>query len=145
MKKIYFEIEIDCPRESVFSTMIDQEQYRNWTAEFNPTSYYEGSWEQGSKILFLGETENGSKGGMHSMIEKLIPNEFISIKHLGMLENGQETNFDQAFYENYSFENKNQDTLLKIELDSEEEWTSYLTGAWPKALQKLKEICEASC
>jgi hypothetical protein len=32
--------------------------------------------------------------------------------------------------------------LLKIDLDVNEEWKSYFEGTWPKALDKLKEICE---
>lgn len=145
MKKIHFQIEIDCPKEQVFSTMIDENHYREWTAEFNPTSYYKGSWEEGSKILFLGENENGEKGGMHSVIDKLIPNEFISIKHLGMLEKDKESKFENAFFENYQFEDSEQGTLLKIEMDSEDEWVDYMSNAWSKALQKLKQICEANC
>ncbi|WP_295179603.1 hypothetical protein [uncultured Christiangramia sp.] len=98
-----------------------------------------------AKILFLGENENGEKGGMHSVIDKLIPNEFISIKHLGMLEKGEESKFEKAFFENYQFEDSRQGTLLKIELDCEDEWADNMNNAWPKALQKLKQICEANC
>mgnify|MGYP002833543468 CR=1 FL=1 len=54
MKKIRFQIEIDCPKEQVFSTMIDEKHCRKWTAEFNPTSYYEGSWKEGSKNSISG-------------------------------------------------------------------------------------------
>lgn len=145
MKKIHFQIEIDCPKEKVYSTMIDKDQYSQWTALFNPTSHYEGSWDEGSKILFLGETEDGEKGGMHSMIAKNKPNEFISIKHIGMLEKGKETKFVDVFYENYTFEDSGKGTLLKVEMDSEDEWVEYMDSTWPKALQKLKEICEVDC
>ena len=145
MKKIHYQVKINCPREKVFAIMLDKQHYREWTALFNPTSYYEGSWEEGSKILFLGETEDGEKAGMHSQIEKLEPNRFISIKHLGMIEKGKESLFDEVFYENYSLEDKNGSTLLKIEMNTEDAWTDYLDKTWPDALQKLKEICEENC
>lgn len=125
--------------------MLDKQHYREWTAEFNPTSHYEGSWEEGSKILFLGETEDGEKAGMQSLIEKLEPNKFISIKHLGMLEKGKETPFEQELYENYYFEEKDGSTFLKVEMDTEDDWIDYFGKTWPNALQKLKEVCESNC
>jgi uncharacterized protein YndB with AHSA1/START domain len=145
MKKIHYQTEINCPKEQVFFIMLDKEHYREWTAEFNPTSHYEGDWEEGNNILFLGETEVGEKAGMYSLIEKLVPNEFISIKHLGMLEKGKETSFDDEIYENYYLEDKNGSTLLKVEMDTEDDWIEYFGKTWPKALQKLKEVCEANC
>ncbi|SDS18642.1 SRPBCC domain-containing protein [Gramella sp. MAR_2010_147] len=145
MKKVHYQIEINCPKEEVFQIMLDKEHYREWTAIFNPTSHYEGSWEEGSKILFLGETEKGEKAGMHSLIEKLEPNKFISIKHLGMLEKGKETSFGDDLYENYYLEDKGGSTLLKVEMDTEDDWMEDLENTWPKALQKLKEVCEDNC
>ena len=145
MKKIHYQIEIDCPKEQVFSIMLDEKLYREWTAEFNPTSHYEGKWEEGSEIFFLGETESGEKGGMRSFIEKLEPNRFISIKHLGMIEKGKETSFESDLYENYYLEDKNGSTLLKVEMDTEDDWIEYFGKTWPKALQKLKQVCEDNC
>lgn len=145
MKKIHYQIEINCSKEQVFALMLDKEHYREWTAEFNPTSHYEGSWEEGNKILFLGESKDGEKAGMHSLIEKLVPNNFISIKHLGMLEKGKETSFEDDLYENYYLENKGDSTLLKVEMDTEDDWIKSLDKTWPKALQKLKEVCENNC
>ncbi|MCP9198727.1 SRPBCC domain-containing protein [Gramella sp. GC03-9] len=145
MKKVYFQIEIDCSNERIFPIMLDKKLYREWTAEFNPTSHYKGSWEEGSKILFLAETEDGEKAGMYGMIEKHEPDTFISIKHLGMLEKGKEVPFENDIYENYYLEEKNDATSLKVEMDTEDEWLEYFEKTWPRALQKLKEICEKNC
>ena len=145
MKKISYEVEINCPKEKVFPIMLDKEHYREWTAEFNPTSHYEGSWEEGSKMLFLGETEDGEKAGMESFIEKIVPNKFISIRHLGMLEKGKLTLFDEELYENYYLEEKDGSTLLRVEMDTEDDWIDYFGQTWPGALQKLKQVCEKNC
>ena len=67
----------------VYETMLglnNKSTYEYWTAEFNPTSTYEGNWEKGSKILFVGVDENGKKGGMVSEIEEHKPASFISIR-----------------------------------------------------------------
>ena len=145
MKRVQYQIEIDCPRNRVFPIMLDKEHYREWTASFNPTSHYEGSWQEGNHIRFLAENKNGEKDGMLSKIEKLDPYKYISIKHLGMLEKGKETPFDEDFYENYILESKGQASFLTVEIDTKEDWIGYLDNTWPQALKKLKQVCETNC
>lgn len=147
-EKLRFEILINASVENVYRKMIQKSTYEEWTTVFSPTSSFEGNWEEGSKILFVGFDENGNKGGMVSRIEKNIPNKYVSIEHLGELKDGKEildTPEVQAWagaHENYIFEAKGKQTLLKIELDSNKEFEEYFAGIWPKALEKLKEICE---
>ena len=42
MKKLQFKKDINASAEKVYNTMIGIETYQQWTAEFNPTSTYEG-------------------------------------------------------------------------------------------------------
>jgi uncharacterized protein YndB with AHSA1/START domain len=145
---LHFEILIEAPPEKVFNTMIDEKDYSNWTSEFNPTSRFKGSWEKGSKILFLGEAQDGSLGGMVSIIKENIRNRFISIEHLGVVENGREIlcgpDVDRwaGALENYTFTEKDGKTLLSIDADSDDKYRSYFITTWPRALRKLKSICE---
>jgi len=44
--------------------------------------------------------------------------------------------------ENYSFTQKGNTTLFGVDADSNQEFKAYLYETWPKALNKLKEICE---
>ena len=90
MEKTKFEISIHASAEKVYSTTIGEGTYAAWTAEFNPTSRFEGSWEKGSKILFLGTDQEGKIGGMVARIKENIPNKFISIEHYGVIGNGKE-------------------------------------------------------
>lgn len=57
--------------------MLDTETYRQWTEGFMPGSYYEGSWEKDSKILFLAPDENGKMSGMVSTIVENKPYDFF--------------------------------------------------------------------
>lgn len=88
-QNLHFEISINYSAEEVYRTMLDEKHYAAWTAEFNPTSHFVGSWEKDSKILFLGEDKDGNTGGMASRIKENIPNIFISIEHLGLVQNGK--------------------------------------------------------
>jgi len=73
--------------------MLNAKTCREWIILFNPTSRFEGSWEKGSKILFLGSDEQGNEGGMVSRIKENIPNRFISIEHHGVIADGKEVYF----------------------------------------------------
>ena len=150
MERITYSISINCPVSKTYETMLDPEHYKTWTAVFNPASRYEGNWEEGSRIRFIGEDKEGNTGGMLSRIKRNIPNEFISIEHYGILEGDKEiTEGDKvkAFagaLENYTFKEKDGGTEVIVEFDADEEWKEYFSTTWPKALQKLKEVCEAN-
>lgn len=147
-KRLNFEIEINAKVDRVYSIMLDENGYREWTSEFNPGSHYKGSWEKGSKILFIGVDPDGNTGGMVSRIKEHIPMEFVSIEHIGILHNdkeitsGQEVESWSGALENYTFIQHGSSTLLKIDMDANEEFESYFMESWPKALNKLKSICE---
>jgi uncharacterized protein YndB with AHSA1/START domain len=143
-----FEATINAPVEKVYTTMLAEKTYREWTAEFNPTSRYRGSWDKGSKILFIGIDKDGIEGGMVSRIKENIPNKFLSIEHLGLLQGdkeitaGKEVEGWAGALENYTFIAVNGGTRLVIEMDANIDFKSYFEETWPKALNKLKEICE---
>jgi len=122
--------------------------YEQWTSLFNPTSTYEGSWNKGSKILFVGVDENGKKGGMVSEIAENTPNRFVSIRHYGVLKDDKEITEGPDVekwangFENYTFEEHNGITTLTVDLDTTEDFVDYMNETYPKALDKLKEVCE---
>lgn len=148
VSKLKFEAEIKAPVEKVYKTMIDKEHYKTWTAPFNPGSTFEGSWTKGSKILFVGPDQHGKIGGMVARIAENIPNQFISIEHYGLVNDGKEITSGPEVaawagaHEDYHFKAHNGGTLLNIELDSNEEYKAMFEDMWPKALKVLKEICE---
>lgn len=151
MKKIQYHININASAEQVYNTMLGMdsiETYEQWTAEFNPTSTYEGSWEKGAKIHFVGTDENGKKGGMVSEIADNIPFQFVSIRHNGILDGeneimeGPEVERWAGGLENYAFHENNGVTTVTVESDVAEDYLDYFNTTWPKALKKLKELSE---
>lgn len=147
LERLTFKVEIGAAAAKVAETMLEK-NYSDWTAEFNPTSRYEGSWAKGSKILFLGTGENGEVGGMVSRIAEHIPNRFVSIEHLGMVENGVEITSGKKVaawvgcHENYAFDEVNGSTVLTVQIDTVPDYKGYFETTYPKALEKLKSICE---
>ncbi len=151
MQKIQFKKEINASAQKVYETMLglkDKSTYEYWTATFNPTSSYEGSWDKGSKIHFVGVDENGKKGGMASEIVEHQPANFVSIRHYGFLDGdieittGEQVEKWAGGHENYSFQENNGITTLTVDMDTIDEYLEYFNDIYPKALDKLKEISE---
>ncbi|MFN8206577.1 MAG: SRPBCC family protein [Bacteroidales bacterium] len=148
LEKLHFEYSILAKTDRVYQAMLDPEYYKQWSAEFNPGSYFQGSWEKGSKILFLGTGPDGKPGGMVSRIKENIPNRFVSIEHLGMYKDGKEvfTGKDVEEWagalENYSFISRDDYTILRVDMDSGKEFSGYFKETWPRAVDKLKKIIE---
>ncbi|MEQ8581573.1 MAG: SRPBCC domain-containing protein [Marinoscillum sp.] len=151
MKKIQFKRDMKASAQKVYSTMLgldNIETYNQWTSEFNPTSTYEGSWEKGSKIYFIGTDENGKKGGMIAEIADNIPSQFISIRHYGILDGekeiteGADVEKWAGGLENYSFHESDGTTTVTVEVDVTEDYLDDFSAMWPKALNKLKELAE---
>jgi hypothetical protein len=151
MKTIQFTKEINATAQRVYESMLglkNKATYEYWTAAFNPTSTYEGSWDKGNKMRFVGVDENGKKGGMASEVLEHKPAEFVSIKHYGFVDGDNEITTGELVEkwaggkENYSFKESHGTTLLTIDIDVIEEYLDYFNDKYPKALDKLKEISE---
>jgi uncharacterized protein YndB with AHSA1/START domain len=145
MQKMNFSIIINAPKEKVWKTMLDDDTYRKWTDVFMPGSHYVGDWSEGSKILFLAPDESGKMSGMVSRIKENRPYEYISIEHIGEVEDGKEETKEWAgALENYTFKKVDGVTEVMVEMDVEDndEFVEMFKDIWPKALQKLKELAE---
>ena len=151
MKRLQFQVRINERSTKVYDVMLgisNRTTYEQWTSLFNPTSTYEGSWNKGSKILFVGIDEKGKKGGMVSEIAENTPNQFVSIRHYGLLKDDQEITEGADVekwaggFENYSFEENDGVTSVTVDLETTEDFVDYMNQTYPKALDKLKEICE---
>lgn len=145
----HYLIHINASKEKVWNTMLSQDTYREWTAAFTEGSRFEGSWDQGSKILFIGpDPETGKEGGMVSRIKENRLHEFISIEHLGIMKDGvEDTTSEEAkkftpAYENYTFTEKDGGTEVSVDVDVAEEYADMFKDMWAKGLAKLKEISE---
>ena len=151
MKKLQFEVSINAPVTKIFDFMLginNKSTYEQWTSLFNPTSTYEGSWDKGNKMLFIGVDEKGEKGGMVSRIVENNPNRYVSIQHYGLIKadkeitEGPEVDKWANGFENYTFEENNGITKVTVNLDTTDDFVDYMEQTYPKALDKLKEICE---
>jgi len=145
MKTLTFDTVIHASRRAVWDAMLTPSTYKVWTSVFMEGSYFEGSWEKGERIRFLGPGGDG----MLAVIAENRPHEFLSIKHIGQIRNGvEDTESEEArswapAFENYHLKETGSSTALTVTIDVPEEFVDYMTGTWPGSLAKLKAICES--
>jgi uncharacterized protein YndB with AHSA1/START domain len=143
---LHFSIIINAPVRQVWQTMLDAEHYRQWTSAFCEGSYFSGSWQQGETMRFLSP----SGDGMVAIIAEHQPYQLLSIKHIGFVDQGVDDVKSEKVkawapaFENYIFREVPDGTQLLIEQEVAEEYVQYMSDTWPKALDKLKLICESA-
>jgi uncharacterized protein YndB with AHSA1/START domain len=149
MQTLHSSIVINAPKEKVWHSMLDEATYREWTKAFNVDSTYQGSWEQGAEIRFVGpDPKTGEMGGMASRIAENRQYEFMSIQHIGIIHNGEiDTTSEEAkkwtpAFENYTFTEVDGGTELSVDVDVEDEYAEEFQQMWTDALARLKAIAE---
>lgn len=148
MEKMHFEILIKANPEKVWNAVVDDSLFREWTSVFSPNSYFEGGWQKGDRIKFISLNEKGEKEGMVAEIADNRKYSYISIRHLGIIQNGVEDTTSELVkewvpaYENYTLSEMADKTRFEVDVDVNENYLEMFTELWPKALKKLKEIAE---
>ncbi len=144
MERKQFLISINASKEKVWEVLLGKETYPLWTSVFCEGSRVETDWKKGSRALFL----DARNRGMVAAIAEHIPNEFLSIKHLGEINNGVEDLDSEKVkewagcLENYTLKGVDGKTELLVEMDVLEAFKDYFEATWPKALEKVKALSE---
>lgn len=148
METLHYSVEINAPVSKVWKAMLE-DSYEEWVKVFNADSHFEGSWDLGSKVLFIGPNpETGKSSGMVGKIVENTPNEVLAIQYTGIyMEDQEDTTSEEALkwigaIEKYTFKEVDGKTQLDISVDMTEEMKDEMGSLWPTALEKLKEIAE---
>ena len=139
MTRLNFTVDIDAPRERVWAVLWDDQTYRDWTSAFMEGSHAVSDWKEGSKIQFLDPSGNG----MVAIIEKKKPNERMTFRHFAEIKEGKEQPEApwSGAHEDYALkDNGRGGTTLIVESDTVEEYKQMFEQAFPKALQRVKEL-----
>jgi hypothetical protein len=142
--RLQFSIKINAEKSKIWRTLWDDQMYRRWAAVFFAGSYaVTDNWKECSTVLFLAP--DGS--GIYSIIEKHIPNELMSFKHLGKVLDGQEQPMDEetekwsGATEKYIVSEGENGSQLTVDIDVLDEHLEFMKEAFPRALEEIKKNC----
>lgn len=146
MKRKTYQTTLNATREKVWDSLWGEDTFPIWTAPFSPGSRAVTTWEEGSRILFL----NGENEGMISKVEKKKENEFMDIRHLGIVdkEGNEDYESDKVkswadAHEIYTLKSLEDGmTELTVDLDVDEQYEQFMDNTWPKAFAELKAVSE---
>lgn len=142
MKEIQLTIEIQASKEKVWQTLWQDETFREWAGIIDPETHMVGELKQGNEVQFLS-VEGGY--GVTSLVEKLVENEFLSLKHSADTQDDGARERDNQWTggaESYSLTEKDGVTTLTTVFDVPEELETELRLSYPKALARVKELAE---
>jgi uncharacterized protein YndB with AHSA1/START domain len=148
MQKKHYDVQIQAPPEKVWDAVVGEQEFREWTKPFSPTSRFEGGWSKGEKIRFLATNEKGETEGMIAEIAESEKPSYLSIRHMGYVQHGVEDTTSEAVkawapaYENYTLTRTADGTKFEVDVDVEEKYASMFEEMWPKALAALKYVAE---
>ena len=137
-----FSIEIEAPREKVWQTLWEDKTFRDWGNIIDEGQYMVGEIAEGSVVQFIS-SENGL--GVTSVIEKLIPHEYIAFKQVAdTADSGKEERDKEWTGGTESFEliEKNNSTNLTVKIDVPPGLEEIFKDRFPKALERVKILAE---
>ncbi len=149
MKKFTKSIEIAADQRTVWETVVDPLKYEAWAENFGKGSHFEGGWNTGDAIRFLARNDEGQLGGVVSRIAESRYPEFLSIQHMGIVNDGvEDVNSEMArewanFFENYHMDPVEEGRMrFTVDMGIGEEYMDMFDDMWPSALDSIKNISE---
>ena len=142
MKEMQFAVEIRARKETVWDTLWQNETFRQWAGLIDPGTYMVGELKVGGELQFISD-ENGY--GVTSLVERLVPGEFLLLRHRADTQDSGERERDNEWTggtESYALTEKEGVTTLTVAFDVPEDIEEYFTVNYPKALQRVKELAE---
>ena len=144
MKEFQYAVQINATKERVWATLWDDLTFRDWVNIIDEGTYMKGEMIEGNEIQYISSV-NGY--GVTSLIEKLIPNEFIQLRHCADTKESGAQEREKEWTggtESYSLAEKNGVTTLIFKTDFPEELEEILSVSFPKALERVRTLAESS-
>lgn len=142
MKKLQFSTGIKASREEVWNTLWEEKTFRDWANIIDEGTYMVGEMKEGKEVQFISSV---SGYGVTSLIEKLVPDEFVLFRQMtDTMDNGEQKREKEwaGGRESYSLVEKDGVTTLSIELDVPREQEETFRVRFPKALKRVKVLAE---
>lgn len=137
-----FSIEIKAPKEKVWNTLWEDKTFRDWANIIDEGTYMDGVMKEGNEVQFISSVGGY---GVTSLVEKLIPNEFVLFRHSADTKKAGKKKREREWTggtESYSLADKDGTTTLTVEIDIPSGQEETFRTRLPKALTRVKILAE---
>ena len=137
-----FSIKMDASREKVWETLWGDKTFRDWGNIIDEGQYMVGKIAEGSEVQFISSV---SGFGVTSVIEKLIPHEYVAFKQIADTMDSGEQEREKEWtggMESYELVEKNGITNLIVKIDVPPGQEETFKVRFPKALERVKILAE---
>ena len=141
MQKMQFSINIEASKEKVWETLWGDKTFRDWGNIIDEGQYMVGELAEGNEIQFIG----GSGFGVTSLVEKLIPHEYLALRQVADTIDYGKQERDKEWTggtESYELVEKNGITNLIVKIDVPTGQEETFKDRFPKALERVKILAE---
>jgi uncharacterized protein YndB with AHSA1/START domain len=141
MKEMQFSIEINATKEKVWNTLWQDETFREWAGIIDPGTHMVGDLKEGNEVQYI----SGNGYGVTSLVEKLVPGEFLLLRHQADTQDAGKRERDKEWTggnESYTLTEKAGTTTLTAVFDVPLEMEEYFKISYPKALERIKALAE---
>lgn len=141
MKELRFTIEIRAAKGKVWDTLWQDATLREWAGIIDPGTYMVGELKEGNEVQYI----SGNGYGVTSLVEKLVPGEFLLLRHQADTQDEGKREREKEWTggeESYALAEKDGVTTLKVAFGVPPEQEEYFEAAYPKALERIKELSE---
>ena len=142
MKRMQFSIEIKAAKEKVWSTLWDDQTFREWASIIDEGTYIVGEIKEGNEVQFISSV---SGYGVTSLVEKLTLNEFVSFRQIADTKDSGEREREKEWTggtESYSLAENDGVTTLTVDIDVPPGQEETFQVRFPKALERVKYLAE---
>lgn len=146
MQIVTARIDVRAPARVVWDTMLAKDAYEQWTGAFHDGSTYEGSWDQGAEIRFVGPGDDGQTSGLVGTVIQSRTAELVSIRYDGEIQHGIVSHDSPivGMRESYAFTETDGVTTLEVELEVPDDWAPGMREMWGHAVIAVQRLAEAA-
>ncbi|MGY3571245.1 SRPBCC domain-containing protein [Vibrio sp. SCSIO 43135] len=145
MQSLNYQIEIETNAENLWAILTELESYQKWAAAFSPQSQFKGEWREGADMTFF----DPALGGTRAVIDTVEEGKLLSYHHVAIFtpDHIQDINSDVArkwigSSESFEIVSLESSVLLKVKINTHQEFTAMFNNGWERALPMIKLLCE---
>lgn len=137
-----FTTQIKAQKKRVWQVLWEDATFRDWASLIDEGMHLLGEMKEGNEVQFISSV---SGYGVTSLIEKLVPNEYVLFRQMADTQNEGEALREKEWTggaESYTLEETNGITTVTIESDVPDNLVETFEICYPKALERIKHLAE---